>query len=329
MHPLIAYELLNEKTRRGRKVITFKDPLREGYLIGEFNKIELPCGQCRECRLAYRQHWRTRLILEKKNWKYAYFITLTYDNEHEHYVTGVNTITGELENISTLDKKDMQLFLKSYRKPSDGSRKGIKHDFGKVKYFQCGEYGDMSSRRHHHIIIYQDKPITDLKFLKLTRDKNTLWTSETVDNIWGRGICFIGEVTRASAGYVARYVMKKQKGEGAKIYDQLGIVPEYVSMSNGLGMDYFNENWQKIFRNDEIIYSTGTGKVRTVKPPRAYDEKLFELDPERFQEIKDARRRTAIANRNVKQSQTERKDWAIVEHNTKMEKIKLLKRSDI
>lgn len=269
-------------------------------------------------------------MLEKKNWPHAYFITFTYDDEHIHISPIIDKKTGEIIPQSTLNKKDFQIFMKSYRRKVITARDGaIPHDYGKVAYYMCGEYGDTTHRAHYHRIIFQEKPITDLKYLKLTRDHLPLYTSEEVDKIWGNGITFIGEVTMESRGYVARYCIKKQTGENAIIYDELGITPEYVRMSNGLGMDYFKENWGKIYKNDEIIYTGMDGKRKRTKPPKAYDEAFWEIDPTKHQITKDARRETAINNRESKQAQTTRTDWAEIELRSKQQRQKLLKREDI
>ena len=39
--------------------------------------IDVPCGQCIECRLAYSRQWATRMMLEAQDHKGCYFLTLT------------------------------------------------------------------------------------------------------------------------------------------------------------------------------------------------------------------------------------------------------------
>lgn len=261
-------------------------------------------------------------MLEKKDWKNAYFITLTYRPEEQHMVELINTKTGEVEQQSSLYPRDMTLFLKNYR------RAHKEYNFGKVRYFYCGEYGDLNGARHFHAIIFQEKPITDLKFHKLSSDHNPLYTSEIVEKIWGKGWVIIGEVTLESRGYVARYITKKQTGEGAKYYKELGIEPEFVRMSlrPGIGMKYFEENYEKIYKNDEIII-----QGKSLKPARIFDEKFWEIDPNLMQQTKDRRRDAAIATRNNKLSKTDlsSEEYSRVERLNKDERLKYLRRDKI
>lgn len=261
-------------------------------------------------------------MLEKKDNNFRYFITLTYRPEEQHYIEVIDKKTGEIIPQSTLYPKDMTLFMKLYRQ-----NKG-KHDFGKVRFFGCGEYGDLNGAAHFHLIIFQEKPITDLKFHKLTNDHNILYTSETLEKIWKKGFVIIGEVTYESAGYVARYITKKQTGENGKIYDEIGLEPEFVRMSRnpGIGMNYFKNHYKEIYRNDEIIL-----QGRTLKPPKAFDESFWELEPDSLQIIKDQRRNAAIRNRKNKLARTTltSEEYSKVEAMNKDEKIKYLRRDKI
>lgn len=49
--------------------------------------VTFPCGKCVECIQKYQNDWTFRLEQEFREWKYAYFITMTYDNNHIPYVT--------------------------------------------------------------------------------------------------------------------------------------------------------------------------------------------------------------------------------------------------
>lgn len=258
-------------------------------------------------------------MLEKKDSNYAYFITLTYRPEEQTYVEIVDQKTGELIPQSTLVPKDMTLFIKAYRQT-----KG-KHDFGKVRFFGCGEYGDINGAAHLHLIIFQEKPITDLKFHKMTSDHNFLYTSETLEKIWKKGYVIIGEVTLESAGYVRRYCTKKQTGAGKKYYEELGIEPEFVRMSRkpGIGMKWFKDHYKEIYSRDEIIL-----QGKSLKPAKAFDEAFWELEPDSLQLIKDQRRNAAIANRQNKLSRTTltSEEYTKVEALNKDERLKYLRR---
>ena len=49
---------------------------------GKYGYIKVPCGKCTACRNSRAQYQTTLCKLESLDWKYCYFITLTYANEH-------------------------------------------------------------------------------------------------------------------------------------------------------------------------------------------------------------------------------------------------------
>lgn len=316
LHPLKAYQVLGKKTKNGKSVIVFDK--NKALQMGFAQEIQLPCGQCMECRLRRARDWSLRLIREKKEWPYSYFITLTYDEEHLHRVLSLDHATGEVIEISTLVKKDMQDFLKRYR-----------YYFGNIKFFQAGEYGEISQRRHHHMIVFQEKPIEDMQFMFYNREKQPIYKSEQIQSIWGHGIISIGEVTVESAGYVRRYITKKQTGNGKRMYEELGIEPEYTTMSNGLGRKYYEKQKFTIYNTDEMIYNNFKGKRKSRKPPKAWDRLYEEEYPDDFYEIKLNRRNARISIREGKEAQTEREDFEEIRQRDRAAKQKLLKRGDI
>lgn len=316
INPLKAYQVIGKTTKNGKSVIYFdkSKALQAGPII----ELQLPCGQCMECRLRRARDWSLRLIGEKTEWPYSYFLTLTYDDEHLHVVPNIDKATGEIIEVSTLVKKDMQDFLKRYR-----------YYFGNCKFYQAGEYGEKSHRAHHHAIIFQEKPIENLVFLFLNREKQPIYKSEFVQKIWGHGLISIGEVTAESAGYVRRYITKKQTGEGAKIYEELGIEPEYVTMSNGIGKKYYEKQKFTIYETDEIIYTGFNGKAKSSKPPKAWDKLYQDEEPLLYDMLKKQRRKARIATRIGKEAQTTRKDYEKVQADRRAAKQKQLKRGDI
>lgn len=44
--------------------------------------ILVPCGNCIGCRLDYSKQWANRLMMELQYHDSAYFVTLTYDDDH-------------------------------------------------------------------------------------------------------------------------------------------------------------------------------------------------------------------------------------------------------
>lgn len=49
---------------------------------GKDNYIQVPCGKCVECISKYQNSWRFRCSVEAQEWKYLYFLTLTYSDEY-------------------------------------------------------------------------------------------------------------------------------------------------------------------------------------------------------------------------------------------------------
>ena len=88
------------------------------FLKSMCDPIQIPCGQCVECRLANSRDWANRCMLEAQYYKDNYFLTLTYDPEHLPMNNRIDLKTGEvldLEETGTLVPKDLQDFLKRLR----------------------------------------------------------------------------------------------------------------------------------------------------------------------------------------------------------------------
>lgn len=259
-HPLIGYK--GHKNDRGRHPLVFN-------LAHSPSGIEMtvPCGQCIGCRIDRSRQWAIRCIHEASLHEQNCFLTLTYDNEH-------------LPPGGSLYPQHMVLFFKRLRKK-----------YGKLRYFQCGEYGDRFARPHHHSIIFGfDFP--DKKVFS-RREGVTLYRSDSLDRLWGNGHCSIGAVTFQSAAYVARYIMKKVNGDQAEDYYR-GRKPEYITMSRrpGIAADWFKKYSSDVYPKDFI-----THEGKRFKPPRFYDKLFDNIDPEGLDNIKFLRIVKATRNR--------------------------------
>lgn len=255
----------------------------------------IPCGQCLQCRIEYARAWAARCECESKYHEHSYFITCTYDDDHvpvhnmieDSYYKGIVNpvayVKGQTIERLTLCKKDHQDFLKRLR--DHGKRKSLLED--NFKFYMCGEYGDKYGRPHFHYILFGIE-IPDLIY-KYSKNGYDHYTSELLQRIWGQGLVDVGAVSYLSCQYVARYVVKKRKGHGAKeYYEKAGIAPEFVQMSlkPGVGMQYWEEHRDEIYSLDKIQLESG----RTVKPPRYFDtqEDRVQMEYEGYlQEIGD------------------------------------------
>jgi hypothetical protein len=190
------------------------------------------------------------------------FVTLTYQEDKLPY--GRN-----------LQYRDFQLFMKKLRNKKKE----------KIRFYMCGEYGPRRDRPHYHAILF-GVFFEDRKAWKLSKAGSPIYISKELDELWGKGMCTTGAVNFESAGYVARYVMKKMNGKrAAEAYETLvpetGEVimrtPEFnkMSLKPGIGRSWL-EKWKTdCYPRDEIVLN---GKK--MKPPKYYDKIYAEMDSE-------------------------------------------------
>lgn len=166
------------------------------------------CGQCIPCRVNRRRLWTSRLVLESLTSGSSFFVTLTYN-----------------EKFQPIDKsvvpKDLQDFIKRLRRSIEPY---------KLRYYACGEYGDISNRPHYHMALFLDANIPKMTTQQLCDDA---WCVDN-DSI---GWTYVGDLTSESASYIAGYVTKKMTKRDD---DRLkGRHPEFARMSlrPGIGAD--------------------------------------------------------------------------------------------
>jgi hypothetical protein len=144
-----------------------------------------------------------------------------------------------------------------------------------VRFYMCGEYGSLNFRPHYHCLLFgYDFP--DKAFWSYSSDgSHPLYRSSSLDLLWSHGDCYIGDVTYASAGYVARYCMKKVNGHASTSHysrcDALGayqLPSEFTHMSlrPGIGAGFFDRFFSDIYPAGHVVVNG-----REAKPPRYYD----------------------------------------------------------
>jgi len=259
-------------------------------------KMSVPCGKCLGCRLRHSQQWATRCVHEaqihtEKGLGNS-FITLTYRDEPDD---------------KSVNVEDFQKFMKRLRK-----RTGKK-----LRFFHCGEYGkvlgvdgstplphpivggrEALGRPHYHAILFGED-FADDRTVYSVRDETKLYTSQFLEDVWGLGFVTIGEVTTQSAGYVARYVMKKVGGEMAEDYYKkleggvwYNVRPEYTTMSRrpGIGQEWIDKYESDVFPRDELVLE---GKKRIV--PKYYWVRYKETKPAQAELVRKRRVKAAKA----------------------------------
>lgn len=274
-HPIKGYK------HNGR--VHFKKPSGHSGLY-----MELPCRKCMSCRLDHRGEWVVRMTHEASQHTHKQFVTFTYADEH-------------LPDGHNLSKQDHQNFFKRLRH---------KHE-GKIRYVWTGEYGGQTSRPHYHAIIF-GLEIKDRKILTKNQRGEILYTSEWLEEIWGKGQCVIGDVTEQSCGYVVGYMLKDTDGnynpkEPYTIVDpETGEYQERVrpysvySSKPGIGGDWIEKWMTDVYPHDRVVMLNAGKHSDPIKsskpfqikrPPKYYDKKHRERDLRASDQIKEIRAR--------------------------------------
>lgn len=265
----------------------------DGQIVTDF--VEIPCGQCHECRLNRAREWANRCLFEMEYHKQSLFVTLTYDEKHIPKNKVINP-DGEVTTVATLNKKHLSDFMKYLRQEY-----AKEHD-NKLRFFGCGEYGSKTHRPHYHVIIFglELDAINDLTFRHTNFQGDRFYTSKMIDKVWKKGLAVVSECTWESCCYTARYIMKKQLGKGAKeYYEDMCIEPEFTQMSRmpGIGKQYYLDH-PEIFEKDFISIATGKGG-RDIYPPK-YFERLYEADfPDEAALRKEKRQQSAEKHKEL------------------------------
>lgn len=269
-HPLDAYRA-RYAGPSGKKGIVFDKRESNGV------KLQIPCGQCIGCRLEHSRQWAMRCMHESSLYDSNCFVTLTYSPE-------------KLPATGTLVKKHYQDFMKRLRFHIAPKR---------VRFFHCGEYGEEHGRPHYHACLFG----YDFPDRVLYKDYNgtKLYSSATLERLWGFGFATVGDVTFESAAYVARYVLKKMTGPEALRYYEFDPLTgevlaererEYTTMSRrpGIGQEWYRRFSKEVYPDDEVIV-----RGKKVKPPKYYDRLLEAAHAEVYTKVKEERERAGIA----------------------------------
>lgn len=244
--------------------------------------LQIPCGQCAECRLKRSREWAVRCMHEASLHHDNCFLTLTYSD-----VDGV----VPMQAIS-LCYSHYSGFMKRLREHNSrfarcSSVDRLKPDKNKILFLAAGEYGETNPltgvkdggkyRAHFHAILFNYN-FPDRVPVKLINGGD-YWKSALADRLWGHGNVIIGKVEFESAAYVARYAMKKVTGDLAKsVYsvvmpdgEIIERVPEMMVMSKrpAIGARWFEKYGRHAYAHDSVI-----ARGVPMQPPRYYDKLL-------------------------------------------------------
>lgn len=213
--------------------------------------VEVPCGQCEECREVKAREWRVRLTEEIKNYEYNYFVTLTFSPE------GLKEIMkrGEIGECNAAAAYAVRHMLEYYRKDH---KKSLRH-------WLITEMGHQSTERiHMHGIFCSHDPI-EWKILK--QDQNGY---KVEWKYWRYGLIFIGNYcTVQTINYIVKYITKIDT-------DHKGFIGTILA-SPGIGKGFLSKIYTNMYKykpGKTIDYYREENGAR-IKLPRYYKNKLY------------------------------------------------------
>lgn len=248
-HPLTAYR----PTRAPFGALVFTrdglPPRDQTYLAQQ-----VPCGTCILCRQEQARQQAIRIAHEAQQHEANCFVTLTYDDNN-------------LPKYGSLQYSDLQKFWKRARK-----------EFGTLRYYAVGEYGDKSMRAHYHACIF-GHDFTEGRIIT-TESPHRLWINPLLTRCWGLGNVSVGALNFATARYTAQYVTKKLRSgqKYVRTDEETGeLIPleqPRAFMSKNLGRTWWDQWNHTVTAHDRVIID-----ARPQKPPRAYDKWLRQKSP--------------------------------------------------
>lgn len=224
---------------------------------------------------------------EAQLYEHNAYITLTYEEDDRF-------------NRDELCYSDYQAFMRRLRKhfarlkqKAIATREGLKKprrlkksEIPKIRFYMSGEFGDRNGRPHFHAILFNVE-FTDKIYLKKNASGAKLYTSATLEKLWGKGFTSIGDVTFQSAAYVARYVMKKVTGKGktdanAETDPETGEIKLKQPLCQMSRKPGIGRPWIEKFKTD--VYPHGKQVVNglEVRPPKFYDKYYKTKNPKLY-----------------------------------------------
>jgi hypothetical protein len=220
----------------------------------ELVPFEFPCRKCLACRLNIGREKAVRAMHEAQMHENNIFLTLTYSEEH-------------LES-PRLVYKHFQDFMKRLREhvTREAHTKEAR-DERYISYMVTGEYGDKTKRPHWHAILFNYRPEDSEKHY-ITDLGHTVWRSDFINKLWGKGHTEFGDVTLESAGYVARYAAKKLTHGKDEDHDYHPI--HKTSAKRAIGRSWIEKYYKHTFAHGFVVLPNGE-KCRI---PRYYTDWL-------------------------------------------------------
>lgn len=246
--------------------ITFSSSEAAGY--GPKSYGNLRCGVCRDCRLHRAREWAIRCYHEAAMHQRNSFLTLTFKNDP-----------------GSISKRDLQIFIKRLRKALPGRS---------MRYFACGEYGEKLGRPHYHVCLFGYDFPDKIPWVKSPKG-NLQYRSQLLEKCWPEGHALIGELTMESAGYTARYALKKITGSAETDHynreflgTTINVTPEFQlqSAKPAIGRRWIEKYWEDVVRTNSVIY-----KGKECPIPSYYNRWIKENHPDAHKTMQEAWRK--------------------------------------
>lgn len=254
--------------------------------------MDVPCGDCLECRNSSQDSWVLRLssdlqALYKRN-GFAVFLTFTYS---DLCLPHSNFGFADTDSIPCFSADDVSRTLNKIKVY-------MSRNYGKssYKYFWCSEYGKDTKRPHYHALFMLESFVDYYKFVEQCR---AYWSYgymfprhngySYVDNFGAPTTPLLHNMSCACK-YVCKYITKDLD------YYGLPLIQDYVDIRKSLPSDirshynkYLPKHWQSkgigssllssLSTNAQLldavrngVYNPATSKI--VQLPRYYVEKL-------------------------------------------------------
>ena len=179
--------------------------------------VPVGCGKCIECLKKKARDWKIRLSEELKCYKYAYFITLTFEPEELKKLCQESNLKESNAVAGLAIRRYLERWRKKYKKSQ--------------RHWLITELGQENTERIHlHGIIFSEFDIP----------------KEEIQQIWKYGNVVIGHYcNERTINYITKYVTKldsKHKNYVPQIFCSSGIGKAYTKRFIPQQIHQFNEN---------------------------------------------------------------------------------------
>lgn len=211
------------------------------------------------CKVQRAREWSLRMAHEADAHDESVFVTLTYND-------------AALPKDESICKAELQRFFKRLRK-------GLSPRL--IKYYACGEYGDVGLRPHYHAIVF-GLSIGEHELGSRSGQTFHCLAGPLVD-AWPLGHVEVGAVCGATIRYVANYIkgVFKTPAIRARLYGKRDV--PFQLQSQGLGKAWMVDH------ADALLHRLGcTVQGHDVGLPRYYQKKLLVDDESKERYIEKA-----------------------------------------